>query len=252
MEVENWKPVVGFEGLYEVSDLGRVRALETWTRRGRSGGVLKAHERKPVKDPRGYLRMILYTHHDENGYRKESAKFIHQLVAFAFIGPPPEGKCSVNHKDFDRTNNSVGNLEWVSPAENVAHSARAGRLWAENAPKQSKYTEDQIRSVKQHLAEGVKSRAEIAEATGVTVSTVSSVILGRSWTFGSTRGKRTVAGSPWEQPGRRRKLTPSDVLSIRSLKGTASAAKIGKQFGVSAPVIWGILNNKYWKDPDIT
>lgn len=255
MELENWKAVVGYEGLYEVSDLGRVRRLKILVRGGwgANGRLLKTRLRKPVLDPKGYLRMVLHTLPDAQGVRRQSANFVHRLVALAFIGPFPAGKRDINHKDFNRTNNSVSNLEWVSPAENIEHSARAGRFWAENAPKQSRFTVEQIKAVKELLVAGDKSRAEISEITGVGVSTITSVTTGKSWTLGGVRGVRSIAETPWAQAGRRRKLSPLDVLTIRGLRGTASAAKIGAMFGVSAPTIWGILNGKYWKGaPDVT
>ena len=102
--MENWKDVVGYEGLYEVSDLGNVR-------RTKSGRPLK-----PLKRQHGYLGVQL---HGKGGNERNFKTFsIHRLVAEAFI-PNNENKPEVNHKDEDKANNRVENLEWVSHKENM-------------------------------------------------------------------------------------------------------------------------------------
>jgi hypothetical protein len=106
---ENWKPVVGFEGHYEVSDHGRVRraCAGKGTRIGR---VLKT-----PPDTDGYPRVRL----SRNGIQLDIN--VHILVAAAFIGPCPEGK-EVNHKNLNRANNRAGNLEYSTHQENIQHS----------------------------------------------------------------------------------------------------------------------------------
>jgi hypothetical protein len=109
---EAWKPVVGYEGIYEVSSLGRVRML----RRMRSDGRTYPERIARVKPlTTGYLNMSLY----KGG--KEVRAFVHRLVAEAFI-PNPESKPCINHKDGNRSNNAVENLEWCTQSENIRHS----------------------------------------------------------------------------------------------------------------------------------
>lgn len=106
--METWKSVVGYEGLYEVSDLGRVRSL---VKRNRwKPGILK-----PGKNTHGYLQVLLC----KDGKRKNMK--VHRLVAEAFI-PNPNHLDTVNHKDEVKTNNTVSNLEWMTIADNVAYS----------------------------------------------------------------------------------------------------------------------------------
>ena len=100
---EQWKAVVGYEGIYEVSNYGKVRNVKT-------GRILKLGKSK-----NGYLRVGLH----KNG--KQKYFLVHRLVAIAFI-PNPDNKETVNHIDEDKTNNHVCNLEWMTQKENTRHS----------------------------------------------------------------------------------------------------------------------------------
>lgn len=102
--IEIWKPVVGYEGLYKVSNLGKVKAIK-WHR----GNEEK--EIKPYTTYKGYLRLRLC----KNGKGKQFQ--IHRLVAEAFI-PNPENKPYIDHINTDRTDNRVENLRWVTNKEN--------------------------------------------------------------------------------------------------------------------------------------
>ncbi len=112
MSGETWKPVGGFEGLYAVSNLGRVKSLK---RNTTSGGIMKTHIN------RGYE----YVHLCKDG-KHYNAK-VHRLVASAFVGNPM-GKPEVNHLDEDKTNNRADNLEWVTAKENSRHGTKAERV----------------------------------------------------------------------------------------------------------------------------
>ena len=109
---EIWKDVQGYEGLYQVSNLGRVKSL------GRFVDKLKCHywqeEKilKPRKNHYGYLRFNLY----KDGKTKTFS--VHRLVAVAFI-PNPENKPQIDHINADKTNNTVNNLRWVTCKENI-------------------------------------------------------------------------------------------------------------------------------------
>jgi hypothetical protein len=119
--VETWKPVVGYEGLYEVSDMGRVRSLDKWCPIGRYGRVKKKGRILKLDQRHGYMRIML-----QNGVRAEKfCSAVHRLVAQAFI-PNPMGKCQVNHIDGNKANNTVSNLEWCTPKENMQHAIKTG------------------------------------------------------------------------------------------------------------------------------
>lgn len=99
-----WGPIAGFEGLYEVSDDGRVRRMP------------EGSERSPTRSGAGYRKVELW-----RGNQRHQ-RLIHRLVAEAFLAPPPEGFGEVNHKDGDKANNRASNLEWSNRRLNTDHS----------------------------------------------------------------------------------------------------------------------------------
>lgn len=110
---EAWRPVVAYEGLYEVSDHGRVRRVAPAS--GTQAGRVLRH----WPDRRGYRRVGL------NRADQRSVSSVHRLVAAAFLGPCPPG-LQVNHKDGKKANNRPSNLEYVTSAENNQHAIRTG------------------------------------------------------------------------------------------------------------------------------
>ena len=109
---EIWKDVKGYEGCYQVSDLGRVRSLDRISSAGRS---LKGRMLKLYNDDKGYLRLMLSL----NGKMKTLR--VHQLVAEAFLNHKPNGnKIVVDHIDNDKLNNQLNNLQIISNRENTS------------------------------------------------------------------------------------------------------------------------------------
>jgi len=119
-KVEVWKPIAGFEGLYEVSNLGQVKSLER-LRITKGGGITKVCERilKQTLNKFGYCKVTL------TKAGKHHFFVAHRLVAMAFI-PNPEIKPEINHKDGNKQNNCVDNLEWCTPTENKRHAYATG------------------------------------------------------------------------------------------------------------------------------
>ena len=106
--MEEWKSIPGYECLYEVSNLGRVRSLDRYVKgKSESYRLHKGKVLSPGKDKDGYLQVCLCC----NGKYKIIS--VHRLVAQAFI-PNPDNLPMINHKDEVKTNNSVDNLEWCT------------------------------------------------------------------------------------------------------------------------------------------
>ena len=118
MNEEIWRPIEGYEGLYEVSSYGRVRSLDRYIKNGHSS--YRLHKGKVIsllKGEYGYIQVNLYY----NG--KNYKKYVHRLVAQAFI-PNPNNLPQVNHLDEDKTNNRVENLEWCDAKYNINYGSR--------------------------------------------------------------------------------------------------------------------------------
>lgn len=111
--MEEWRDIKGYEGLYMVSNLGNVKSLN-YLRNGKEGIL------KPKEDRYGYMQVVIRKDGKNKNYT------VHRLVAQAFL-PNPDNLPQVNHKDEDKTNNNVDNLEWCSPKYNLNYGTRNKR-----------------------------------------------------------------------------------------------------------------------------
>ena len=126
--LETWKPVVGYEGLYEVSDQGRIRSLPRAVVRSDGRTMrLKGKVLACAPNNTGYRTVIL----NKAGTRPKST-FVHRVVLETFEGPPPEGKTQVLHGPGGKLDNSPGNLRWGTPLENEQDKRKFGfQYWRE-------------------------------------------------------------------------------------------------------------------------
>jgi hypothetical protein len=108
---EEWKDIAGYEGLYQVSNLGKIKRLF------KNG---KEHALIGKKDKDGYIVVSL-----SKNQKKKYCR-LHRVVADAFLSNP-DGKPQINHKDRNKQNNTVANLEWVTASENTVHCFATGR-----------------------------------------------------------------------------------------------------------------------------
>lgn len=161
---EVWKPVPGYEGIYEISNFGKVNSI-------RNG------ERFPRK-------LNTKTHYTSFSCKKlpehktQKCFYIHSLVAQVFIGPRPEGHV-VRHLDGNRRNNHLSNLAYGTPQENVADAIAHGTFAKENNGR-ALFTEAGVKAVKMLIDMGV-SLSEIARKTDVSISTIHAIKTGRNW-----------------------------------------------------------------------
>lgn len=200
---EQWRPVVGFEGHYEVSDLGRVRSFAQCNNLGR---IMKQQIAKPYP----YSRVHLW----KNGVG--SIKSVHILVAEAFIGPRPPGmqvRHGPNRLPDGSLDNSVSNLSYGTAAENQADTERDGTKLRGSQKPQAKLNEEQVAEIRQKYAGGGETWKSLAREYGVTDVLIRFAVTGATW--------KHVEGLPEAGAdfSRRRKLSDDDVREIRRLHG---------------------------------
>ena len=120
---EEWRAVPGYEGLYEVSDEGRVRSLDRWVVAGWTRYIVKGQIRALSKQARsGYLKLTLAN----SGARRTFN--VHELVALTFIGPRPSG-LDICHNNGDMYDNRAGNLRYDTTSSNIIDAIEHGTHW---------------------------------------------------------------------------------------------------------------------------
>ena len=162
--MEEWRPVLGYEGFYEVSSEGRVRAC---FRRARARTLNPDLILKQGLD-RGYLQVRL-RRCCEPGHTLK----VHLLVAAAFLGRCPAG-LQVNHKSGIKADNRQSNLEYVTPKQNIAHAYALGLR------RSLKLTEADVLKIR-HLCSGGLRHHEVAARFGVVRSMVSQIVRREVW-----------------------------------------------------------------------
>lgn len=175
--VESWKPIAGWEGLYEVSDLGRVRSLSRIVTKS-NGRTMTVNGRilKLQKHNGGYVCCTLSRDACLQNY------LVHFLVAAAFIGTRPE-RYEVNHKDGNKKNNRANNLEYATGLENVRHAMRLGLSAIEERHGGAIITAEQAQFVHRRLAEfsGYGACTAIARELGVKPCIIYEIKYGVTW-----------------------------------------------------------------------
>ena len=167
-EGEEIRDIDGYGGLYAITSRGRVWAYPNSTRS-------KGHWLKPRIDNNGYARVGLYL-----GNKKYKLIFIHRLVAMAYI-PNPQNKPCVNHKDFNRKNNKVENLEWCTELYNVHYTRDNNLEFNSNSYKKlSPLSEEQVLLIPTLLNYGFSVKL-ISKLYNVGHITIRNIITKKTW-----------------------------------------------------------------------
>lgn len=159
--MENWLEVVGYEGVYDISDLGNVRSI---ARNGTIGGILRLENTRS-----GYLRVML------SAGNKTKRFNVHVLVAGAFLGSKPRGM-QVNHKNGVKSDNRLENLEYLSSSDNHKHAyerLRRQRNFGSTYP-MHKLSDKDIVTIRSERDQGTSLNA-LAARFSVSISTISMI-----------------------------------------------------------------------------
>lgn len=227
---EIWKDIEGYEGLYQVSNLGRVKSLERTV--VRKNGVLQKNAERILKPQPlfSYLGVYLY---DKNSNRK--SKMIHRLVAETFI-PNPEGKKEVNHVDGDKFNNTLNNLEWVTPSENIRHAIDTKLL-----QHYTKYSKEEILNCYKYIIE-----------TGTPIKTACkkfNIKYGNFMTILNGKTRRDLGIPIVQRQNYNRKLSTEDVQQIRLMLSSKKDMKlIAEKYDVNVSCINKIRRGELYKN----
>lgn len=165
---ETWKPVVGYEDFYSVSNIGRVRRENSYN------GSLVGRMLKPYVGRNGRKQVALWKHN------KGKSCLVYHLVAEAFLGPRPP-RLHINHKDGNPLNDFVGNLEYVTHRQNSRHAAMLGlTAWGERQGS-SKLTIENVLAIREEYAEKGTCQQILAKRYGVCAPNISMIVTGKRW-----------------------------------------------------------------------
>lgn len=176
---EIWKPVVGWETVYHVSNLGRIKRISSGNlpmSRAKIGRILKSVD-IDGKGNGGYIGVTLSL-----GKRRQR-KLVHQIVMLAFVGEPP-ANYQVNHKNGIKTDCRLSNLEYLTRSENVKHRfhvlGHQSPLLGEKSWN-AKLTEQKVINIRRRYALGGITKDQLAKEHGVTENMIYLIVTRRSW-----------------------------------------------------------------------
>jgi hypothetical protein len=165
MSHEEWRGIVGYEGLYQVSNTGKVR----------SAHHRRIRELKPTPQSGGYLLVTLCKNKIKKG------ESIHALVALAFIGPRPT-RMTINHKNGNKADNRSANLEYVTHKENTHHAMRLGLMNNKGENNGSaKLSQQDAETIRSRYNNGDITQRQLAEEYGVCQGTITQIVCNKIW-----------------------------------------------------------------------
>jgi hypothetical protein len=172
MNGERWRPIAGLEGLYEVSNHGRVRSVARWVAARKGRRLIEGRVLRPRVGTAGYQRVTLC-----NGPFQHFAH-VHRIVAETFV--PGKTHQIVRHLDGNPLNNHASNLAWGTYADNEADKARHGRRPIGESHPGAKMTDEHVRSIRDMHSRGF-SQLAIAKELSLNRGVVGNVVRGEGW-----------------------------------------------------------------------
>ena len=216
---EQWKDVVGYEGLYQVSTFGRVKSFKQ----------NKTRILNPEICRNGYLRI------DLRKYGAHKHFLIHRLVAETFL-QNHTNKIQINHRDGCKLNNFIGNLEWATAAENIHHAVEKGLHSSGEFCTNARFTAEQIRFIR----DGCKqlTQKQVAAMFNVNPATINEIRLGKTY--------RNAGGTIRPPESRRIADDIRDQIRAEYKKGVRGHgySSLAKKFGFGYFTIWLIVHEK--------
>lgn len=242
MSPENWKTIDDFPD-YEASSFGNIRSKDRFVDMGRDGWPDMFKRGKAMVlylKKNGYLQVALYKN------KKIHHVSVHKIILLCFISQRPSKTHVCNHKDGCKTNNSISNLEWVTPSENAIHAIETGLY-------KIKLTKSKICELLSEYATGEYTQTQIALKFHVDPSTINKILVNRprvikedDWVHISNKINKVRA----IKPKRKGKFSDDEIIQIRALYSSKSYTlnDIAKKFSMSFQMVSLIVNNKCYKD----
>lgn len=171
---ERWRPVVEWEGFYEVSNVGRVRSVARMVRNRFSTRLIEGRIKAPGHHPYGYESHALTA---EGRTRK--TLLAHRMVLEAFVQPRPDDQVA-RHLNGDCTDNRVENLSWGTQKENIQDAVRHGRMKRGSESHLAKLTEAKVTQMRREYP-AVRSYRRLAEKYGICVQSCHNAVTGKTW-----------------------------------------------------------------------
>lgn len=231
--MEEWRDISGYEGYYQVSNLGNVRSVDRIIKSDKLLGrkrVISGRAMTKMLTKEGYFRVRLSRDH------KPETRFIHHLVALAFIGDRPLGY-DLHHIDSNRLNNKPENLQYLSRAEHIG-----GEL--------NPYTtlgKSDVVEIRRLYVESDLTYQQIADRYSMKRGAIQSILNGNSWKHVpvTSRDKRYLRGSN----NNKTTLTEEQVRQIRTdfEAGNVTFSELGRRYGTTYQTIQNVVRRVTWK-----
>lgn len=221
--MEIWRDIIGYEGVYRVSNFGRVKRVKS------SNGTVSGKVLKPGVNKNAVRNVNLC-------YKsRPKSHTVHRLVALAFLGNPPTERHIVAHNDGNPSNNRLANLRWATPAENSFDQVKHGTQKGKYHGRKSALTDEQVISIRMDQ----RTQVEVAKDFGISPATV-----------GQIRRRETYKYIPetegdYESTSRIIRFTDDEIRAIRG--DTRKNIEIACEIGCSYMTIWSIKTKRSYK-----